>query len=400
MSNGSNLTHVRPGDPLEITAGTFNAMLDAAKAHRGGRHGLGRTARPDLRQGNIVLVRNDSGFDLDRYSVLGLSGTLFDPTTEAVSFQREIAVTGVIPVPGTHDDNFVVLQEPIKNGDLGLAMIAGVTIVKVWVASAEANGIFTYARIQAAAASLEKSPSGPAKIITIEAGTGNKWALVSFGHAKPVTWAKAADDWTNAAGNASYVDCYPCDDKDGTTVETTTSIKVWLPRNGQTKDPNIRADAIIPVVPAQDGNYVCTGDYLDEPIGAWKIWHSATIPAGWQLATGFGGRFLVGYDSSDSDHDAVGETGGNSTHTHADHDNHANHSDHPDHADHGDHPGVEGNYPGDQPSTYYAWGEVPDLSHDAHSSHGSHSAHSAHSAHDTVSHKPRYKTVVIIERVD
>lgn len=47
MSNGGKLTHVRPGGPLEISAGTFNAMVDAAKAHRGGRHSIGRTARGD-----------------------------------------------------------------------------------------------------------------------------------------------------------------------------------------------------------------------------------------------------------------------------------------------------------------------------------------------------------------
>ena len=79
------------------------------------------------------------------------------------------------------------------------------------------------------------------------------------------------------------------------------------------------------------------GEYLDEEIGAFKIWHSTTIPAGWQLATGFGGRFLVGYDSTDTDHDSVGETGGANTHTHAGHGNHANHSDHPDHGTHPEH---------------------------------------------------------------
>ena len=54
---------------MEITAGTFNAFVDAARAHQAGRHGLGRTTRPDFRQSNIVVVRNDSGADLDRYKV-------------------------------------------------------------------------------------------------------------------------------------------------------------------------------------------------------------------------------------------------------------------------------------------------------------------------------------------
>lgn len=139
---------------------------------------------------------------------------------------------------------------------------------------------------------------------------------MQIGQRTPLTWAKAVDNWTNAAGNASYVDANPCDDKSGTTVDTSTSIKVWLPRNGQIKDPNIRDEAIFPVRLAEDGNYVCMGDYLDEQIGAWKIWHSTTIPPGWSLSTAFAGKFLVGYDAADAEHDAVGETG-RGRHAHA-----------------------------------------------------------------------------------
>jgi len=69
----------------------------------------------------------------------------------------------------------------------------------------------------------------------------------------------------------------------------------------------------------------------------------------------------------------------------------ADHSTHPAHTFDGARQYAEG-YPG--------FDMISNVSHDAHSSHGSHSAHSAHSAHDTVSNKPEYKTVVIIERVD
>jgi len=140
-------------------------------------------------------------------------------------------------------------------------------------------------------------------------------------------------------GNGSYVDCYSCDDGAGTTADTSAGIKVWLPRNGLQKDPNIREDAIFPVALGPDGEYFCTGDYLDEEIGAWKIWHSTTPPPGWALADGTGetqnskSRFLVGCDSGNADHDGVGETGGADTHTHAGHDNHANHGNHADHSD-------------------------------------------------------------------
>ena len=398
MANGSKLTHVRPGDPLEIGAGTFNAMVDAAKAHRGSRHGLGRKMQPEANGSNFVLVRNDTTFQVERFYVLGLNSIIFAPSTDEDEFLRQPVFSGVQPVPGTHDDNFVIVQEPIAVGAYGVAMLTGISPVRIWVDGPTGNSMYRYAEISTTMATLYKAPQGPAKVLHIEGGEqGNKWAIVQLGQRTPVTWAKALDDWTNAAGNGSYVDCYPCDDKDGTTVNTVSSIKVWLPRNGQTKDPNIRQDAIIPVRLAEDGNYVCVGDYLDEPIGAWKIWHSTTIPAGWQLATAFGGRFLVGYDAADADHDTVGETGGADTHTHAGHDNHANHSDHPDHSTHPAHTFDGARQYGEG---YPGFDMISNVSHDAHSSHGSHGAHSAHTAHDTVSNKPKYKTVVMIERVD
>ncbi len=56
-----------------------------------------------------------------------------------------------------------------------------------------------------------------------------------------------------------------------------------------------------------------------------------------------------------------------------------------------------GFYAGSEAVTLNAWDTPPGLSH---SSHGSHGSHTTHSAHDTVSNKPEYKTVVMIERVD
>jgi len=397
--NGSKLTHVRPGDPLEISAGTFNTMIDAAKANLRRQDMTGRRPGLEHPQGTIVLIRNDSGAHLEQFGVLGVSGFVFAPATYLQAFQDQIALTGITPAAGTHEGNFVIAQEPIADGDFGQAIIAGVTIAKVNVPAGGAS-LYRYADIKNAdQASLQKAPAGAARILSIESGTGVKWAIVRFGDDVPTHWAKASAIWTNVAGNGSYVDCYPCDDASGTTVDTTEAIRVYLPRNGQIKDPNVQADAIIPVARQGYGSdYVCVGDYLDEPIGAWKIWHSTTIPAGWTLSTAFAGRALFGYDAADANFNAAGKTGGAKTHTHAGHDAHANHADHSDHPDHGDHPDTQGNYPGDAPLTLNAWDDPPDLSHSSHGSHGSHGAHSAHSSHDSPSNNPEYKTVVMIER--
>ena len=71
---------------------------------------------------------------------------------------------------------------------------------------------------------------------------------------------------------------------------------------------------------------------------------------------------------------------------------------HPNHTDHASH-GWDSARQLEEAATT-GFDRITDTTHDAHSSHGSHGAHSAHSAHDTVSNKPEYKTVVIIERVN
>jgi len=345
MSNGSKLTHVRPGDPLEIGAGTFNAMIDAAKAHRASQHNVGRTTRPDLRQANMVIVKNDSGADVSRYGVLGITGPLFDPTSKPVPFHQEIVMVGDEPDDRYHIGKFVIAQEPIKAGELGHAMIAGVSIVQVLVPDAAAEAFDFVEMIDGESGHLAKSATGTAHVVSMESGyhaTTLKWAVISFGNPLPVSisWVKAKFDWENYPGNGSFIFAHPCDDKDGTTVDTDTTLVVRLPRNGRSMDPNLRQDAIFPVILGPDDEYFCAGDYLDEEIGSHKLWYKTMIPAGWALADGttdpgslivtknFKGRFIVGYDASDTDYDAVGKTGGYAEHGDSENDHNGHDLDH------------------------------------------------------------------------
>jgi hypothetical protein len=127
---------------------------------------------------NQILIRNTSGGNLSRFAVLGLASPPISPSTNLSAFQNTLALDGAVPATGTHDGRFVILDEPILNGKLGLATVSGVAICQVSVATAGQQ----YADISdGKTAYLAAADSGAARILWIESGTGTKWALIDIG---------------------------------------------------------------------------------------------------------------------------------------------------------------------------------------------------------------------------
>jgi len=200
--NGTQLAKVQRGDPLIIKASTFNAFIDAAIAHRRGRLGAGRTTGRHAGQNVVVPIKNNSGADRSRYDVLGIDGPLFDPATYPDSYKQQVALKGIAPALGTHEGSFAILLEPVADGGIGQAAIAGLTIVKVNVPDSAAEA-FDFAEIgDSQTGYLVKSATGTARVVTIEPGMGTKWAVVGFGSAGPSKLLSANHTDTNAAAPA------------------------------------------------------------------------------------------------------------------------------------------------------------------------------------------------------
>lgn len=177
-------------------------------------------------------------------------------------------------------------------------------------------------------------PSG-ATYVTIhmhaDPATGEVWYF--FDHALPgILWAKAYANWTNSAGNGSYVACHPCDDKDGANENVAITFNVYLPRTAE-QDPNVRDDEVIAYTFDGAGVRVCITGYLDDKIGTVKWWTGATadIPLGWALCDGangtkdLSGRFIMCLDADgQADENAVDGAGGFRAHggDENDHDDH------------------------------------------------------------------------------
>lgn len=125
-----SLRKVKSGDPLIIPAQTFNAFVDAALDHRFHQR---QVAAGDLfatKRTDVVLVRNDSGADRDRFDVLAVTGPLIGPIDNEDEFASRVALSGVVPEQ-QHRGRFAVLLEPVRDGEIGRAVLDGLCVVHV-----------------------------------------------------------------------------------------------------------------------------------------------------------------------------------------------------------------------------------------------------------------------------
>jgi hypothetical protein len=176
---GDAFKRVVSGDTLEIRAAAWNACLDAAEAHREGQTFTPIPGNKQFRQADIVLVKNSSGSAVARFGVLGISGVIFTPSAALASFQNQVAFTGVAPTTADHKGKFLVCLDPIANGKVGRAWIAGVCQVQVDIA--DASHKFCDVK-NSDKTQLKSGGSGSGRILYKPSGTGTKWCVVRFGN--------------------------------------------------------------------------------------------------------------------------------------------------------------------------------------------------------------------------
>jgi hypothetical protein len=171
------LAKVSPGQPLRIPADTFNAFVDAAVAYQATRTSRQADGGANLPTAGVIIVRNDSGADQDRFAVLGIGTPLILPTENAAAFQERVAMALVAPDADAHVDRICILQEPIAAGKLGRGLILGITPVRLNV---QAEDDRVAAVVTGETSSLKTGSTGAARILWKEAGTGEVWGIVQI----------------------------------------------------------------------------------------------------------------------------------------------------------------------------------------------------------------------------
>lgn len=121
---------VKRGDPLVIPAATFNTFIDAARDFQDRQRSSRRDAVREQRDTGIVLVRNESGADRERFDVLGIEGPIIERVDNEDEFKQRVALRGVLP-SSPHPGKFAILLEPAKDQAIVRACVDGVCVVRV-----------------------------------------------------------------------------------------------------------------------------------------------------------------------------------------------------------------------------------------------------------------------------
>jgi len=162
----------KPGDPLKIPAGAWNALLELLEQRDNFLAQLGKTGTIDTR----IKVRNDTGSDLGRYQVVRIADPIVSPTDNLSEFLANPCFSGATP-DGEHN-RIAIVQEPIAAGAIGWAVAAGLT--HAYVSGNEGHG---FAVPQAGdCTGFASAPSGPVAILWRETGTGLRRCFVRVGN--------------------------------------------------------------------------------------------------------------------------------------------------------------------------------------------------------------------------
>lgn len=176
------LKKVQPGDRLRIPAGEFNTFIDAARDFQNRQRQMTRERQRGVNQSHLILVRNDSGSDRERFHLLEISAPLIMPNDNQAAFIERVAVSGIAPTVD-RGGKFVVLLEPLKEGVIGQACITGACMVRVeMVDEGHAFADAAEGRMDA----LVSGPSGAAQLLWVQPveqrdESGIAWAVARLG---------------------------------------------------------------------------------------------------------------------------------------------------------------------------------------------------------------------------
>jgi hypothetical protein len=221
--SGDPFKRAAAGQPFEPSARQWNAMQDAALAVKNHLHDISQPPIDQFRQADIVRIKNASGQDLQRFSILGIDGVIISPDDNENEFLSAVSLVGGLPETAHHRTSFAILLDPLASGKIGRAWVGGVTHCRVVVNEEEHKWA---AVVDGEAGHLEtKCAGGGVRILHLEpAGSGSgeetRWAIVRFNNFDPAEVAGWNESSTrqflaHEEGCMKWIDELSCEELEG-----------------------------------------------------------------------------------------------------------------------------------------------------------------------------------------
>ena len=216
---------VTPGQPVKIQAETWNQVIDSARDHTRRVSSHGGPPTVDTSGSQYVTIKNNSGGTVNRFGILAITSPIVDPTGSVSEFQAKVNFVGEEPSDSA-TECIAILQEPLKDQQIGKAIIFGVAVVRVNMLDA-AHRYATLTPGQPGYLTSTASANAPAKIFWVESSTGEKWAYIELSQKAPCgttsttttaqpcsgyctwSWNNSTKVWTNTGSSCLNCVCIP-----------------------------------------------------------------------------------------------------------------------------------------------------------------------------------------------
>jgi hypothetical protein len=160
-----NFKKAIPGQPLRIAAADWNAAMQAATAHQQATNSI--MAKTRANSVELLQVANATSNNLPRFAAVQVSGIISHQPGNLV-FRCQLANDNERP--------FFIVQEPLKTGQIGSAVITGLAASKINITDES----HWYAQPQPGQQYLQSCENSSARIVWAASGTGLKDAVVNL----------------------------------------------------------------------------------------------------------------------------------------------------------------------------------------------------------------------------
>ena len=242
--------HVKPGDKLRIAAEQINFLNGLMRPDTGFKG----PALPGYEPGrNVIMARNSSGGDLNRWGVLAITGIEINPSegeTKRRSFEEMPCVVGTMP-SATTGAAFCIAVEPIKAGKVGRVVVAGVVQARLTVGG---GGSGDRAKPHASRETLQLGADGPARVLWRQSGTGTVWGLVRIDDGGgEVRVGKVTADW--AFGTCATVTIWEGEASSGESCKPTQTSPAATIADVRNLSRDVKAQSWVEIARAADGKW-------------------------------------------------------------------------------------------------------------------------------------------------